>query len=289
VDVAITRHGPFQRISFTRRYQGSEQPAQLSVCRVGDTLFDTGGSLTADALVSVLRDRPPRRIVCTHQHEDHVGGVGALRAAFGALPVLVPAAHVALLRTFERVPEYRARHWGHPRPIVDADGYAAGDVFEIDGVRLHAVDSPGHTPGHLTLVAHDGDRAFALTGDLYTRTPFVAWFESSAPCLLRSCRSLAQLAAQVTMIPTHGRVRDEGREALLDLAAKVEPLCEQVVHAASAQSGPSDYFAIAERVFGQHIEQGQGTVGEWSHACFVRSVLDPIVTLPATPLLPAQT
>jgi glyoxylase-like metal-dependent hydrolase (beta-lactamase superfamily II) len=287
VDVAITSHGPIQRISLTRRYDRHER-AQLSVCRIGDTLIDTGSSLTADALVSVLRDRPPRRIVCTHQHEDHVGGVGAQRAAFGALPLLVPKAHVALLRTFDRVPEYRARHWGNPQPIHDAIGYEAGEVFETDGVRLRAVDSPGHTPGHIALVVHDAERAYALTGDLYTNSPFVAWFESSAPCLLRSCRALAQLGAQVTMIPTHGRVRDDGRQLFLDLVAKVEPRCEQVLEAASECGAAADYFAIAEHVFGADPDQGRSTAGEWSQARFVRSVLDPVLALPASPLLPAQ-
>jgi len=102
-DVIVERslHGPFERIVLTLR---SQPASQLSVHRCGDTLFDAGSPRSAHALVEALRHEPPKRLVCTHQHEDHVGGVHALRAAFGHLPLYVPAPHVALLKTFDSVP-----------------------------------------------------------------------------------------------------------------------------------------------------------------------------------------
>lgn len=293
VDIERELSGPFERISLTRRDPQLPRPPQLSVYRIGDTLIDTGSTRTAEALVRALADRPPRRILCTHQHEDHVGGVTALREAFGELPVFVPRPHVSLLTDFDRVPDYRAAVWGDPIPITDAIAYDVGDGFEAAGVHLDTVASAGHTAGHVAFIARDGERAYALTGDLYTSSPFVAWYESSAPCLLSSCRSIAALARELVMLPTHGRVREDGGTALLDLAEKVEPMCERVERSASELGvGPgataSELWRVATAVLGPDDGRALMTHGEWSHACFVRSVLDPVLELPVAGIpLPA--
>src|SRR6185312_8168305 len=107
-----TRHGPFERIVLRAALPSG--PAVVSAWRVGDVLVDTGSSLVAEALVGALRADPPRRIVCTHQHEDHVGGVAAIRRAFGAIPVHAPRPHLPVIARTSRVPAYRAAVWGHP-------------------------------------------------------------------------------------------------------------------------------------------------------------------------------
>src|SRR5262245_18466805 len=129
-----TRYGPFERIVLTA--PDPIRPAMQSVYRIGDTLIDTAGSRVAAALVAALRSDPPRRILLTHQHEDHVGGVGALRRAFGHIPVYVARSYLPLLATVDRIPDYRARYWGNPELISDAIAFDPGDVFEVDGLPL---------------------------------------------------------------------------------------------------------------------------------------------------------
>lgn len=283
IDVKRTQHGPIERIMLTAPDIG--RPAAQSVYRIGDTLIDSGGSRVAHALIETLRSDPPRRVICTHQHEDHVGGVGALRRAFGHLPVHIARNYLPLLPTFDRVTAYRARYWGNPEAITDAIGFDPGDTFEVNGVTLQTIETPGHTPFHISFVARVGDETFAMTGDLFTSvSPLMAWIESAAEDTARSCRAVADAGPNVRLLPTHGKTRGNGSETLHALAALMDQKSAAVL-TSSERLGTRDYRAIARDVFGDgDASSAQTTGGEFTYANFVRSVLDPVRTLPARPL-----
>jgi len=83
----------------------------------------------------------------THNHADHVSGHGRLAAATGAVIHIHRAAEPA---------------YDH-RPFDD------GDEFELGGLRLRALHTPGHRPEHTAFAVIDtrrGDEPWAvLTGD----------------------------------------------------------------------------------------------------------------------------
>ncbi len=280
VTVTRSRHGPFERIVLAAAI--GRRSAVLSVYRLGDLLVDAGGTLVARALAGALADDPPRRIVLTHQHEDHAGGVQALRRAFGAIPVHAPAAHAGLLATAPPLPAYRAAAWGQPEAIPDAIPYRAGEVFEAAGAALEAVPSPGHTPGHMALVARESGRRTALTGDLYVGAEVrAAWYETAADDLVRSWRALA--TGPLSVLPTHGDAREDGERALGEVADRVERDAERV-RRASERLGTTDPVRVAREVFGPERSLAALSGGEFSFAAFARSVLDPVRTLPAPPV-----
>ena len=283
IEVARTSYGPFERLEMW--VPTPSGPSHLSTYRVGDALIDGGGSMAAPALIDMLRNDPPRRILCTHQHEDHVGGIEAVRQALGPLPVHIERRYIPHVEGFDRIPHFRAIYFGHPRPVKDAIGFEVGSArFELEhegkAVTLETVETPGHTPYHVTYLAHWEGRVYALTGDLYTqREPNPAWHETSVPCLVRSCRRLAEYGDALFMLPTHGKVRPDGAAVLSELADWAEREAEKV-HAAAARVGSDDHTEIGREAFGDGDAQLRVvTEGQYCHANFVRSVLDPVLEL----------
>lgn len=279
VQVERTRHGPFERISFA--FPTPTGRSQHSVYRLGDTLIDAGGTVATAELLAVLRERPPRRIVCTHQHEDHVGNIAAIRRAFGELPVFVPRAHLPIITTTARIPEYRALFWGHPEPSGPVEPYDPGAVFEDSQVALEAVLTPGHTPHHITFVARDGAATYALTADLYTSRPLEGWFESAADDMAASLRLVAARDPALVVLPTHGRIKPDGARVLSDMADWLDREADRV-RAEAERLGTRDPRTLAAALYadlGPDIADF-GSGGEISRAGFVRSILAPNRGLP---------
>jgi glyoxylase-like metal-dependent hydrolase (beta-lactamase superfamily II) len=124
------------------------------------TLIDAGhrgsGRLVKRYLERIGRsERDITRIVCTHGHPDHIGGVAEIAAASGASIHMHPADAARLRIGFREVLANRrpgpiiaflTRSIGDPRPLVD------GDVLPALG-GLRVVHTPGHTPGSICLYA----------------------------------------------------------------------------------------------------------------------------------------
>src|SRR5690348_10948687 len=72
---------------------------------LGDTLIDSGPPATARELLAWCRQHGIRRVLHTHQHEDHVGGSWLLARELG-VEVLAPAATLPVLHRPYRLPLY---------------------------------------------------------------------------------------------------------------------------------------------------------------------------------------
>ena len=97
------------------------------------------------AIAAVLDDRGWRldEILVTHKHFDHVDGLAALKARDGAT-VTGPR--------------------GEAEAIGNIDvAVGGGDEISVIGHRVRVIDTPGHTPGHVTF--HFPDDGLAFVGD----------------------------------------------------------------------------------------------------------------------------
>ena len=128
-----------------------------------------------------------RRVVLSHLHTDHVGGVDA----FPDAEVLVSRLEWERATGIGgRIRGYLPQHW--PREVeprlVEFDGEAVGPFFASfdiagDG-RLLLVPTPGHTPGHASLLVRD-ERSWLLIGDM---AHTAAELEQVAPAVAAWCR-----------------------------------------------------------------------------------------------------
>ena len=93
-----------------------------------------------DAIRAAIGDRTLTAILCTHAHDDHIGGVAALQAATGA-PVYL---HPADTELWQRVYPDAA-----PLPLEH------DQIITVAGTDLLVLHTPGHSPGAVCFYAAD--------------------------------------------------------------------------------------------------------------------------------------
>lgn len=192
----------------------------------GLTLVDTGIAGTAPLLIAAVErlGRPLRRIVLTHAHVDHVGGLDALHARFPEVEVLISARDARLLRgdTTLEPGEPQTRLRGGLKPTRTQPTRFLDDGDRVSSLR--ALASPGHTPGHMafldprdaTLIAGDAFQTqggLAVAGQVRLLFPLPALATWHAPTALESARRLTALHPQRLAVG-HGSPLERPTEAM---------------------------------------------------------------------------
>lgn len=198
------------------------------------TLIDAGmpwAPWVIERRIRAIGRRPDEieRIVCTHGHPDHVGGVPRLVRGRGDVSILMHRADVAglsvglrhaLRKTDDgvarrnRLLDYLTRTPARLQPIRD------GDVIPLLG-GLRVIHTAGHTPGSICLYAERHRLLF--TGDVLQvhrgRLTYAnAFFSHNHREARASIARLAELDVETIALSHYSPWRDDANAALRDLA-----------------------------------------------------------------------
>ncbi len=198
-----------------------------------DTLFENDGAAVLQAIRALGRSPSDlKRIVLTHAHRSHLGGLAALKRATGAAVLAHeweadivsgerPAQSVGLkptapLRTYPfQVGIFLNRPKHRPCPIDESveDGAAVGP--------LRVLHVPGHSPGHLGF--HWEERRLLLSGDAIATWPRLeaGWpaFTLNPEQHAVSIRRMAELDAAIVGVGHGDPITDGAADKVHGLAS----------------------------------------------------------------------
>jgi glyoxylase-like metal-dependent hydrolase (beta-lactamase superfamily II) len=162
-------------------------------------LIDTGAGVPG--YMGVLEEylgergwRSPSRVILTHRHVDHLGGVPQLRERFPGLPVA----------------KMIHKDGGLPENTADLRD---GQVVEGDGVTLMPVHTPGHASDHLCYFLEE-ERAL-FSGDLILNgsTSVIPDEDGDLADYMASLRRVQALGPR-RIYPAHGAVIENAAEKI---------------------------------------------------------------------------
>lgn len=272
------------------RVPGSLNHINLWLFDEGDswTLVDTGMNLPDTRAAweglfpTVLRGRPVRRLIITHNHPDHFGLAQWFLERHGAEVWMTRAEHSIIDWFMHSAPESSesrrdriCRMFGMERN-EESERLAAGlgfrsvisgvpaprrfpvdgEVIEIAGHRWTAIVHGGHADEQLML--HDGARDLFISADqvLPRISSNIGIFPNRAPPdpladYLDSLQRLAGLPGDPLVLPSHGRVFRGLRARTAELLAHHAEFLGRMLAAADR---PLTAFELSARLFPQQLD-----------------------------------
>lgn len=174
-------------------------------------VVDPGGDLEKILEVARQEGVTLEKILLTHAHIDHAGGVAEL-AERKQLPIIGP--HKGDAFWIQGLPQQAAMFGFRPARLFTPDRWLEeGENVQVGNVTLSVIHCPGHTPGHV--VFFDPASQLAIVGDVLFngsigRTDFPGGDHAQLVASIK--QKLFPLGDAVTFIPGHGPLSTFGAE-----------------------------------------------------------------------------
>lgn len=169
-------------------------------------LIDTGLGIDSMKRITDQLTTLPIDVITTHVHSDHIGSHGEYTRIFVHEDEESWLMNGIVGLSVEQIRANTARDITIPIPkSFNPDTYTPftgkptgllkdGDVHELGNRKLSIYHTPGHSPGHISIV--DETKGYLFTGDLlYDETPVYAFYPTTNPV------DLVNSLEKITKIP----------------------------------------------------------------------------------------
>ncbi|OMJ84244.1 hypothetical protein SteCoe_14665 [Stentor coeruleus] len=181
-------------------------------------------------------------VIITHNHKDHIGGIGKLLEIYGEVPI------------FKHCLE------GEEGSYINVND---GDIFETEGAFLRVIETPGHSDDSISLYFEEENSIF--TGDIILGTG--STFLSNYTKYLQSMEKLLGLNPDY-LYTAHGEAKVPGSKIREDLTHRenrenqvIEALCQEM-----------DIKEIVKKVYGQ-IDSKLAVVAEGNTKLYLENLM----------------